>query len=230
MAPQPSQCAATGILEIFSDIHLIRRALFIIGVAQCRRPELNSQVLFIIRIDFNNLRFQTYLGRMGENHKVHHIASVFPGFPGASCIELRNLYGCVMVILIFHLAANEHFAVHHLHLNARHTDGFLNRLSLPLILAGYIDTVFFPDAISRPYDEGCGTRLFPYQKEIMVGQQIDICNFRIPHSDAGNLWCGHIFRTVKRYRNRNRSQYAFSSQQQRCTYQEAYSFNLLIHY
>ena len=73
MAPQPSQCAATGILEIFSDIHLIRRPLFISAVSQCRSPELNAQIFFIICIDFNDLRFQAHLGRMCQIHKVHYI-------------------------------------------------------------------------------------------------------------------------------------------------------------
>ena len=63
----------------------------------------------------------------------------------------------------------------------------------------------------------------------MAGKKVDICDFRIPHSDAGNLRRRHIFRTIQRQRNRNRCQYTFGSQQQCGADQEAYSLYLLIH-
>ena len=73
MTSQPSQRTATGIFKIFPGKNLIDRPLFISAVSQCRSPELDAQILFIIRIDFNNLRFQAYLRRMGKVHKIYHI-------------------------------------------------------------------------------------------------------------------------------------------------------------
>ena len=185
MAAEPAE-APPLFVEVFSGVEQTGRppgnirgiAVTVRIVSQGRRPVLDSQVLFRRGVDFDDLGHQPHLGRLRH---IQHIDDVGIGTPPLGCgaflssrlsggraaapaaqIHLGHLDGGIVFILVLDPAPEQDLAVHHLHLDLRIADGFLDGLGRPCITAGDKYIVFFP-AVVAPHQKSGRTGLFPHQ-------------------------------------------------------------------